>query len=118
MMIFKIQKNKYTIILIIISFIIITLSNISCSTNQDKVIETRYIVVKDTIEIENTIKIVNLQRQLDLTRDSLNIIKDSIGEDLFVAKYKLGRIKYYNDIAAKGNNIKYLRGWINRVLNE
>ena len=118
MMIFKTQKNKYIIILVIISFIIIPLSNISCNTNQDKIIETKYIIVKDTVEVENIIKIVNLQRQLDLTRDSLNMIKDSIGEDLFVAKYKLGRIKYYNDIAAKGNNIIFLRGWINRVLNE
>ena len=45
-------------------------------------------------------------------------VKDNFGEDLFITNYKLGRIKYYNDIAAKGNNIKYLRGWINRVLNE
>ena len=45
-------------------------------------------------------------------------VKDSFGKNLFITNYKLGRIKYYNDIAAKGNNIKYLRGWINRVLNE
>ena len=93
---------------------LITISLLSCSHT----IETKYIPIPDTIEVENTIKIVNLQRELDLTRDSLNIVKDSLGEDLFIAKYKLGRIKYYNDIAAKGNNIKYLRGWINRVLNE
>ena len=30
----------------------------------------------------------------------------------------LEKIKEYNKIAAKGNNIKYLRGWINRVLKE
>lgn len=93
---------------------LITISLLSCS----HAIETKYVPIHDTIEVENTIKIVNLQRELDLTRDSLNIVKDSLGEDLFIAKYKLGRIKYYNDIAAKGNNIKYLRGWINRVLNE
>lgn len=66
----------------------------------------------------NVIRIINLERELQLTRDSLNSIRDSIGEDLFVARYKLARIKYYNNIAAKGNNIKFLRGWINRVLNE
>lgn len=54
------------------------------------------------------------------TQDSLNAYKSdtTISEELFVAKYKLERIRYYNDIAAKGNNIKFLRGWINRVLNE
>lgn len=50
------------------------------------------------------------------TQDSLNAVRDTTAEDLFIARYKLGRIKYYNDIAKNGNNIKYLRGWINRVL--
>lgn len=78
-----------------------------------------YVPVKDTIsDNSNVIRIINLERELQLTRDSLNSIRDSIGEDLFVARYKLARIKYYNNIAAKGNNIKFLRGWINRVLNE
>lgn len=54
------------------------------------------------------------------TQDSLNAYKTdtTISAELFIAKYKLERIRYYNEIAAKGNNIKYLRGWINRVLNE
>lgn len=81
--------------------------------------EIIYVPVKDTISDEaNIIKIINLERELQITKDSLNYLRDSLGEDLFVAKYKLGRIKYYNNIAAKGNNIKYLRGWINRVLND
>lgn len=61
-------------------------------------------------------RIATLEHELKLTRDSLNIIKDSLNEKLFVANYKLARIKKYNEIAAKGNNIKYIRGWINRVL--
>lgn len=54
------------------------------------------------------------------TQDSLNSYKadTTISAELFVVKYKLERIRYYNNIAAKGNNIKYLRGWINRVLND
>lgn len=54
------------------------------------------------------------------TQDSLNAYKadTTINAELFVTKYKLERIRYYNNIAAKGNNIKYLRGWINRVLDE
>lgn len=73
--------------------------------------------VKDTIaEKANIMRITTLEHELKLTCDSLNIIKDSLNEKLFVANYKLARIKKYNEIAAKGNNIKYLRGWINRVL--
>lgn len=100
--------------LIILLIAVLLLSN----CNNTPAIQTKYITIRDTVEVENVIKIVNLQRELDLTKDSLSYVKDSLGEDLFVAKYKLGRIKYYNEIAAKGNNIKYLRGWINRVLNE
>lgn len=68
----------------------------------------------------DSITIVNLTEQLRRTRDSLNAYKadTAISAELFVAKYKLERIRHYNEIAAKGNNIKYLRGWLNRVLNE
>lgn len=102
----------------IIILLMITLAITACNqTPVEK--EIIYIPVKDTISDEaNIIKIINLERELQITKDSLNYLKDSLGEDLFVAKYKLGRIKYYNNIAAKGNNIKYLRGWINRVLND
>lgn len=116
---------KYSIViietiirLIIISLVItVSVSVVSCdSAPVEKVI---YVPVKDTIsEKSNIARIVELEHKCNLLQDSLNMIKDSLGKDLFIAKYKLGRIKYYNDIAAKGNNIKYLRGWINRVLND
>lgn len=104
--------------LIIISLVIaVSVSVVSCdSTPVEKVI---YVPVKDTItEKTNIARIVELEHKCNLLQDSLNLVKDSIGEDLFIARYKLGRIKYYNNIAAKGNNIKFLRGWINRVLND
>lgn len=41
---------------------------------------------------------------------------DSLSEALFIANYKLNRIAEYNRIAGQRNNIKYLRGWINRTL--
>lgn len=68
----------------------------------------------------DSITIVNLTEELRRTQDSLNVYKadTTISAELFVAKYKLERIRHYNAIAAKGNNIKYLRGWLNRVLNE
>lgn len=100
-------------------FVILAVFAVSACVQSPVEKEVIYVSVKDTIsDNSNVIRIINLERELQLTRDSLNSIRDSIGEDLFVARYKLARIKYYNNIAAKGNNIKFLRGWINRVLNE
>ena len=75
--------------------------------------EIIYVPVKDSIYIDS---LVYYREMLRRTQDSLNAVKDTTAEDLFVARYKLGRIKYYNDIAKNGNNAKFLRGWINRVL--
>lgn len=110
------KTYAYIIIGIILSLVCLNL--ISCNHNVPPVEKIIYVPVKDTIsEKSNIARIVELEHKCYLLQDSLNIVKDSLGEDLFVAKYKLGRIRYYNEIAAKGNNIKYLRGWINRVLN-
>ena len=43
---------------------------------------------------------------------------DSLTEEIDIMKIKLDRIKEYNRIAGQGNNIVFLRGWINRVLYE
>ena len=96
------------IVLIIIASLLIGCNN----TPVEKII---YVPIEDSTSISENIII---REQLRLTRDSLNFVRDSLGEDLFIAKYKLGRIKYYNDISTKGNNSKFLHGWINRVLNE
>lgn len=78
--------------------------------------EIKYITVIDTT------KVTELENVLQLTRDSLNAYKaDSItrmSEDEFILRYKLERIRYYNECAGKGNNLKFLRGWLYRVLNE
>lgn len=76
-----------------------------------------YVPVEDTI---NAIKVVNLTEELRRTRDSLNAYKrdTAMTEELFIAKFKLEKIKYYTEIANKGNNIKFYRGWILRTLNE
>ena len=76
---------------------------------------------KTTLPNSMTIQeVVYLKEELRRCQDSLRIIRtdSTMSSELFVAKYKLERIRYYNDIAGKGNNIKYIRGWINRVLNE
>lgn len=63
-------------------------------------IDTIYIIKRDTID-NTDYKVI-----------------DSLKSELLIKELKLARIKEYNQIAAKDNNIKYLRGWINRVLEE
>lgn len=79
--------------------------------------EVIYIPTPDSMTIQ---EVVYLKEELRRCQDSLRIIRtdSTMSSELFVAKYKLERIRYYNDIAGKGNNIKFLRGWLNRVLNE
>ena len=74
------------------------------------------------IELEYTKQINDKYKELHKI-DSTSIVAlnnklDSISSKLFISEYKLNRIKYYNDIAGNKNNIKYLRGWINRVINK
>lgn len=112
------KKYNYIIIGIITCTIIGNL--ISCNRYVPPVEKIVYVPVKDTIsEKENIARIVELEHKNSILRDSLNYIKDSIGEDLFVARYKLGRIKYYTNIVnKKPSQLKYYKGWINRVLKE
>lgn len=86
-----------------------------CSYERNPIKEIVYIPTPDTMSVK---EVILLKEQLRRTQDSLNLLKTdtTMSAELFVAKYKLERIRYYNDIAKKGNNIKYLRGWINRVL--
>ena len=80
----------------------------------------------DRIEIQrDTVIIIATDYQTMKQRDSLYHIVDSIQilnskleEELNIALFKIDRIKEYNRIAGNDNNIKYLRGWINRTLNE
>ena len=95
---------------IILLLFIVPIINTSCN-NTVPIEKIVYVPVKDTInEQENIAKIIRLEYELSLYKDSLNYIRDSLGQDLFIANYKLAKIN--------GNNIKFLRGWINRTLNE
>lgn len=87
---------------------------ISCKQSAP-VKEIVYIPVTDSTCVDS---LVYYREMLRRTQDSLNAVKDTTAEDLFVARYKLGRIKYYVNIAKNGNNIKFLRGWCLRVLND
>lgn len=100
-------------------FIVIIASIVTSCRYSPPVKEVIYIPVKDTInEQTNIARIIRLEHDITLYQDSLKLVRDSLGENLFIANYKLAKIKRYNELAAKGNNIKYLRGWINRALDE
>ena len=91
---------------------------------------------RDTVVIRDTISIPDLQCQdlLQLTaieRDSfarlagktntakLERTNDSLYAKLLVANYKLERVQFYLNIVNRNpSQVKFLRGWINRVLEE
>ena len=100
-------------------FIVIIASIVTSCRYSPPVKETIYVPVKDTVNEQSHIaRIIRLEHDIVLYQDSLRLVRDSLGENLFIANYKLAKIKRYNELAAKGNNIKYLRGWINRALDE
>lgn len=82
----------------------------------------QYVLVKDTVDsirFENELRAY--KSKLDsIEKEVANVKKlnDSLNIQLFNANYKLNKIAEYNRLAAKNNNIKYLRGWINRALGE
>lgn len=73
--------------------------------------DTIYVYVRDSTSV---VQIDSLYSVID----SLETINYKYEDELNVAVFKLERIRNYNEIAKNGNNIKYLRGWINRVLDE
>lgn len=81
----------------------------------EKVVVTQY----DTIVLfEADYNLIKQNDSLLYEIDSLQTLNLKYKEELELANFKLERIRYYNNIAANNNNIKYLRGWINRVFNE
>lgn len=123
------KKSHYIILLYCIAIIVYSCTSNKVNTpqvikekdtteinNYQKRIDSLEIIISNNSELINSVMIINdsLKYKLFTKDDTINYYK----EQYVVDKIKLQRIKYYNNIAAKGNNIKYLRGWINRVLNE
>lgn len=74
-------------------------------------IDTVYVYVEDSTTVAQIDSLYSVI-------DSLETINYKYEDELNIAVFKLERIRNYNEIAKNGNNIKYLRGWINRVLDE
>lgn len=108
--------KKLLLLLIGIVVIAVGVTTVVTACGTPPVEKRIYITVTDSTAIDS---LVYYREQLIRTQDSLAYVKDSLGEDLFVARYKLGRIKYYTNIVDNNpSQIKFYKGWIKRALKE
>ena len=122
---FKIMKEKVSTIII---YVLITLISFSITSmiifgyytkkekehNQDIILYYENLLQNVNIENENLKDSINYYKGM---YNECVLLCDSLCEEIAVRDIKLARIAEYNRIAGQNNNIKYLRGWINRVLN-
>lgn len=95
--------------------ILLLFTLISCKQSAP-IKEIVYVPVTDSICVDS---LVYYKKILKQTQDSLNAVRDTTAEDLFIARYKLGRIKYYTNIVDnKSSQMKFYKGWIKRVLRD
>lgn len=122
---FKIMKEKVSNIIIyvliaLISFTVTSMIILGYNTkkekerNQDIILYYEDLLQNVNIENENLKDSINYYKGM---YDECVLLCDSLCEEIAVRDIKLARIAEYNRIAGQNNNIKYLRGWINRVLN-
>lgn len=50
--------------------------------------------------------------------NKIQIERDSLKTELFIANYKLARIDEYVKLSERGSNYRFLGGWIRRVLDK
>lgn len=118
-------KDEFYIIVISLLFMFLITAIIAGARHdkkQNNVINEKDSCIYELNEklIMQSIEIENYKDSIVLYNDSINSLinkLDSINEELQINKIKIERIREYNKIAAQGNNIKFLRGWINRVIN-
>lgn len=120
----KINNNLVGIVAIV-AIVIVAIVGAVCDTfnKSNKLITANKELVCKVDSLQNTCdsldNVINdIIDDLQTSQIECNYMVDSLDEELTIAKIKLDRIKEYNRIAAQGNNITFLRGWINRVLNE
>ena len=122
---FKIMKEKVSTIII---YVLVTLISFSVTSmiilgyytkkekenNQEIILYYEDLLQNVNIENENLKDSVTYYKSM---YDECVLLCDSLCKEIAVRDIKLARIAEYNRIAGQNNNIKYLRGWINRVLN-
>lgn len=128
------MNNKLLLPVSIISaVIIVTLTVVFTSKSEyySKSILKEQIQIAELDSLNNNLtkELFRLQDSLDywkeyaLSRDVINgQLQDSLEfyrEDAFVYKYKIERIKAYNEIVKKNSSqSKYFLGWVRRVLED
>lgn len=118
-------KNEFYIIIIsLLSMFLISaiIAGVKDNKKQNNIINEKDSCIYELNEklIMQNIEVENYKDSIILYNDSINSLineLDSVNEELQINKIKIERIREYNRIAAQGNNIKFLRGWINRVIN-
>ena len=122
---FKIMKGEmlFTVVVVLIAltfFSIIARCSIDCSVEKEKEHNQEIVLYYEDLLQNVNIENENLKDSIDYYKDMYDecvLLCDSLCEEIAVRDIKLARIAEYNRIAGQNNNIKYLRGWINRVLN-
>ena len=117
------KDEFYIIIISLLSMFLISaiIAGAKHDKKQNNVINEKDSCIYELNEklIIQNIEVENYKDSIVLYNDSINSLIeefDSINEELQINKIKIERIREYNRIAAQGNNIKFLRGWINRVI--
>lgn len=123
------EVYKFTSIILLIILVVFIGTGIGMTVDYERnnkelknIIENKesYIYKLNQDIIVYNIEVENYKDSIALYNDSINSLineLDSVNEELQINKIKIERIREYNRIAAQGNNIKFLRGWINRVIN-
>ena len=122
---FRIMKEKVSTIIMyvliaLISFSITSMIILGYYTKKEKEHNQDIILYYEDLLQNVNIENENLKDSINYYKGMYNecvLLCDSLCEEIAVRDIKLARIAEYNRIAGQNNNIKYLRGWINRVLN-
>lgn len=122
---FKIMKGEMlcTVVVVLIAltfFSMIARCSIDYSVEKEKEHNQETILYYEDLLQNVNIENENLKDSVAYYKgmyDECVLLCDSLCEEIAVRDIKLARIAEYNRIAGQNNNIKYLRGWINRVLN-
>ena len=122
---FKIMKGEmlFTVVVVLIAltfFSMIARCSIDYSVEKEKEHNQEIVLYYEDLLQNVNIENENLKDSINYYKGMYNeyvLLCDSLCEEIAVRDIKLARIAEYNRIAGQNNNIKYLRGWINRVLN-
>jgi hypothetical protein len=79
------------------------------------------IAIYDTVKVYDTIPVLTCDEDVVYDTVYVNVVNkktlDSIATELFVANYKIERVKYYLNICLRNpSQDKFLKGWIKRAV--